>query len=120
MGLVNHYYNERFLAEDPTCRPQPHPRRRRHRHAADPVERQRAGRAPTSPRPPRSSCASCSPRRRRRYFAEETFEYPLVDGVAAAGDLPPLDSSCTRPDYQPEQLADLEGTARLIAESGLD
>ena len=53
------------------------------------------------------------------YFAEETFEYPLVEGVAAAGDLTPL-AELQPPDYRPEQLADLEGTARLIAESGLD
>ena len=53
------------------------------------------------------------------YFAEETFEYPLVDGVPPVG-AAPLDA-CAPPDYDADAARrGLEGTARLIAESGLD
>ena len=53
------------------------------------------------------------------YFAEETFEYPLVVGVAAAAGLPPLDSlAVSRVDFG-RIAAVLENTLTLIGESGL-
>lgn len=51
------------------------------------------------------------------YFAETTFEYPLIDGVAPAADLPPL-ADIQSPDIDLSDLADLEGTIALLTEVG--
>jgi iron(III) transport system substrate-binding protein len=53
----------------------------------------------------------------QRYFAEQTFEIPVVDGVAPAAELPDLDS-LTLPDIDLDRLEDLEGTLALLAEVG--
>lgn len=56
----------------------------------------------------------------QRYFADETFEYPLAAGVDPSGDVPPLDSiSTTRIDLQ-DLGGGLERTAELIEASGLN
>jgi iron(III) transport system substrate-binding protein len=55
----------------------------------------------------------------QRYFAEETYEYPLVPGIEPAVDLPPLDTLLT-PDVDYASVADsLEPTLLLIDRSGL-
>lgn len=54
----------------------------------------------------------------QRYFAEHTKEYPLVDGVAAVADLPPLDS-LEVPDIDLSDLDTLEATIRMIQDAGL-
>jgi iron(III) transport system substrate-binding protein len=53
----------------------------------------------------------------QRYFAEETFEYPLLDGVAADDRLVPL-ADIESPDIDLSDLADLEGTLTLMQEVG--
>jgi iron(III) transport system substrate-binding protein len=53
------------------------------------------------------------------YFATETFEYPLVDGVAAPEGAPEL-SEINAPDIDLSQLAGvLDMATRLVAEAGL-
>ena len=52
------------------------------------------------------------------YFAEETFEYPLVAGVDPAVELVPLDE-IESPDLDLNDLDDLEGTVALLTEVGL-
>jgi iron(III) transport system substrate-binding protein len=52
------------------------------------------------------------------YFAEETYEYPLVSGIEADPRLVPL-SDIAAPDVDLSDLADLEGTLRLIQEAGV-
>jgi iron(III) transport system substrate-binding protein len=53
------------------------------------------------------------------YFAEETFEYPLVPGVPASVDLPALDLMLTPDaDYRAVSAA-LEGALQQIMDSGL-
>lgn len=52
------------------------------------------------------------------YFANETVEYPLIDGVALPADLKPLDTIAT-PDLDLNQLEDLEGTLSLIRQAGV-
>lgn len=53
------------------------------------------------------------------YFAEETFEYPLVPGVPVSVDLPALDQMAT-PDADYRAVSEaLEGALELIIESGL-
>jgi iron(III) transport system substrate-binding protein len=54
----------------------------------------------------------------QEYFATETFEYPLIEGVAAPEGLVPL-SEIAHPDIALGDLADLRGTLDLLSEVGL-
>jgi len=54
----------------------------------------------------------------QQYFADETKEYPLVDGVEADPNLPPLDEIGT-PEIDLSDLSDLEGTLELLQEVGI-
>ena len=55
----------------------------------------------------------------QEYFATETFEYPLIDGVQANDQLPPLSSIAT-PDIDLSQLATtLDLATDLVAQAGL-
>lgn len=53
----------------------------------------------------------------QQYFAEEDYEYPLVEGVEPSGDVPPL-SSIKAPKVDLGRLDDLEGTLELLRETG--
>ena len=53
----------------------------------------------------------------QEYFAEETFEYPLAEGIATHPDLVCL-SEVKNPTIPPRDLADLDGTQRLLREAG--
>ena len=52
------------------------------------------------------------------YFAEETFEYPLVEGIDADPRFPPLDE-LEPPEVDLSELADLEGTLELLRSAGI-
>ena len=52
------------------------------------------------------------------FFAEQTQEYPLVAGVPAAAELPPLES-LQSPDIDLSDLDTLEQTLQMIEEAGL-
>jgi iron(III) transport system substrate-binding protein len=54
----------------------------------------------------------------QQYFANETHEYPLVAGIPANPELPPL-AEIASPDIDLSDLADLESTLRLIQEAGV-
>jgi len=54
----------------------------------------------------------------QQYFADETYEYPLIDGVAPNEALPPLNTIQT-PDLDLSQLEDLEGTVQLLQDVGV-
>ncbi|MGB3375117.1 MAG: extracellular solute-binding protein [Microbacterium sp.] len=54
----------------------------------------------------------------QQYFVDETFEYPLVDGVAAPEGLPPL-ADLSNPDLDLADLDDLAVTQDLLAKHGL-
>lgn len=54
----------------------------------------------------------------QRYFAEQTFEYPLAEGIAPSVDIPPL-SDLETPDIDLSDLADLRGTIELLRETGV-
>ncbi len=54
----------------------------------------------------------------QEYFAAETFEYPLVAGIAQPEGLEPL-SEIDQPDVDLGDLSDLRGTLELLAEVGL-
>jgi iron(III) transport system substrate-binding protein len=51
------------------------------------------------------------------YFGETTFEFPLIDGIAADPRLPAIDSIDT-PAVDLSELADLQGTVELLREVG--
>lgn len=53
----------------------------------------------------------------QQYFAETTFEYPLIAGVEPAAELKPLDE-VQSPDIDLSDLDDLQGTLELLAEVG--
>ena len=52
------------------------------------------------------------------YFATETSEYPLVGGVSADANLPPL-TEIQSPDIDLSDLDDLEGTLEILQEVGV-
>ena len=52
------------------------------------------------------------------YFVEQTFEYPLLPGVAAPEGLPALDS-LVNPELDLSDLDDLATTQELLARYGL-
>ena len=55
----------------------------------------------------------------QRFFAEETFEFPLVDGIAPNPDLPAL-GSLNPPEIDLSLLATvLDRATDLVAEAGL-
>lgn len=55
----------------------------------------------------------------QEYFATETFEFPLIDGVEPAEGLPAV-SEINAPDIDLSELADvLDDATRLVAEAGL-
>ncbi len=54
----------------------------------------------------------------QQYFAYETFEYPLVEGVQPNGELVPL-SEIEAPEIDLGDLDDLQGTLDLLRETGV-
>ena len=119
-GLVNHYYNHRFLEEDPGL-----PSRNHRFDAGDVgglVIPSSASVLAGSDRREEAErfIAFLLEREAQEYFAGETFEYPLAEGVPAAGDVPPLRTLRPPPGDGPDELGDIATTGRLIAEAGLN
>ena len=119
MGLVNHYYNHRFLDEDPGLPS------RNHRFDGDDIgSLVIASSVSVLEGSERSEDAAAFVRfllseDAQRYFADETFEYPLAVGVEPAGDVPPLETLDVPP-FDIDQLGGgLERTLELIDDSGL-
>jgi len=120
MGLVNHYYNERFLAEDPDL-----PSRNYVFPDGDLgalLLESAAGVLATSDQPDDAAAFVrylLSPQA-QEFFALETYEYPLAAGVQPATDLPPLDS-LDLPRVDVSALGEELGrTTELIRQSGLE
>jgi iron(III) transport system substrate-binding protein len=119
-GLVNHYYNHRFLAEDPSLPS------RNHEFAAGDIGAlvipSTASVLAASDKPDEAQAfiAFRLSKGSQEYLAQETFEYPVADGVPAATGVPPLETLEPPADEDPEQLGDIEGTGKLIAASGLN
>jgi iron(III) transport system substrate-binding protein len=119
LGLVNHYYNYRALEEDPEV-----PSRN---YSFPPTDIGSLMIASTV-----SILGSSDHKEEaaelvdfllseeaQEYFSEETFEYPLVPGVAASEVLPPFDS-LEAIDFDIDRLGgDLRTTADMISDSGL-
>lgn len=118
MGLVNHYYNYRHLAEDPDA-----PSRNHVFPGGDIgalVIEAAVGivGATDGAEDARSLIRFLLEDASQEYFAEETFEYPLVEGVEASPELPPFDSLDV-PAVDIRDLGDLQETVEMIEDSGL-
>lgn len=119
VGLVNHYYNYRFLEDDPS------------------LPSRNASFAPgdignlliASPLAILESSDQSKEAEQlmtfllndesMEFFAEETFEYPLVEGTQPSDELAPLDR-LPSPQFDIQSLGGgLQGTVELIEQSGL-
>lgn len=117
-GFVNHYYLLRQLADRPNV-----PARNHYLSGGDPgalINVAGAGVLTTSTEYAGALAVLdfMLADEAQKYFAESTFEYPLVGGVEAAPGLPPLDSIQT-PDLDLSDLEDLSGTLRLLQDAGV-
>jgi len=119
MGLVNHYYNHRFLAEDPSLPS------RNHRFApggiGNLVITSSAGIVAGTDQRDRAEefIDFLLSDEAQTYFSTQTFEYPLAASVDPSQDLPGLDPD-TLPQVDIDRLGDaLDGTVGLIQDSGL-
>ncbi len=119
VGFVNHYYLYRFLAEQGES----FPARNYHPRAGGPgalVMTAGAGILSTSKNredAERFVEFLLSPVA-QQYFASQTFEYPLVKGPLVQRGLPPF-SQFQRPNLDIEDLKDLQGTQKLLRETGV-
>jgi iron(III) transport system substrate-binding protein len=119
VGFVNHYYLFRFLAEQGES----FPARNYHPRAGGPgaiIMVAGAGILETS----RNKEAAerflefmLSPVA-QQYFAGQTFEYPVVEGVRTHRLLKPL-SELKSPEIDMADMADLKGTLNLLRETGI-
>lgn len=117
-GLVNHYYLYPKLAEDPNL-----PVANKFYSDGDPGALVNvAGTAvlDTSDRTEEAGefVEYLLSEEGQTFFAEETSEYPLVEGIEPAANLPEL-SSLTPPELDLSRLDDLDGTLALLQETGV-
>lgn len=118
VGFVNHYYLHRFLAEQGES----FPARNYYTRSADPGSVVLiAGAGVLS-----SSGNKANAEKfvefllgpvAQQYFASQTFEHPLVDGVKRAHGIPEL-STIKRPEIDVSELSDLSGTQALLRRVG--
>ena len=119
VGLVNHYYLFRFLAEEG----EDFPARNYHPRAGGPgATIMVAGAGILSTSDNRVAAEKflefMLSRVGQQYFAGQTFEYPLVEGVTVPHVLVPLEE-INHPSIPLRDLSDLEGTQRLLRDTGV-
>lgn len=120
VGLVNHYYNFRALAENPDT-----PSANHVFEAGDPGATLIVTAAGIIEGTEKVDEATqlldfLLGDRGQRYFADETFEYPLVPGVPTAGNVPPTEFGDVGGIDLDELEGGLERTRQLIADAGLE
>ncbi len=119
VGFVNHYYLYRFLAEQGES----YPARNYHPRAGGPGSLIMVAGAGILSSSKHKDLAErfvefmLSPVA-QQYFASQTFEYPLVEGVVTHRELVPLDQ-LQHPEIDLADLADLEGTLKLLRDTGV-
>jgi len=120
VGLVNHYYNFRALDEDPNV-----PSANHYFDPGDPGAILIVTGAAIVDGSERADSAArlieflLGPEG-QRYFASETFEYPLAIGAPLPGDLPPLDFAAIDVVHVDDLAGGLEQTRQMIADAGLE
>ena len=119
VGLVNHYYLFRFLEEQG----EGFPARNYHPRSGGPgatVMVAGAGilSSANNPETAEKFLNFMLSEVGQLYFTNQTFEYPLVEGVEPHSFLLPLDQ-LNIPKIPMRDLADLEGTQRLLRETGI-
>jgi iron(III) transport system substrate-binding protein len=117
VGLVNHYYLYRFLAEDPD-----YPAANKFYSDGDPgalINIAGAGVLATTDEEEGALALMeflLSPTA-QTYFSTETFEIPVTDDAEPSVELPALDT-LSLPEFDLNQLLDLQGTVDLLIEVG--
>ena len=119
VGLVNHYYLHRFLAEEGDS----FGARNYHPPAGGPgaiVMVAGVGILSASDNKENAQIFVdfLLSEEAQRYFVEETFEYPLASGIPVAEGVTPL-SEVNNPDISSAALSDLDGTQKLLREAGV-
>lgn len=117
VGLVNHYYLYGFLADDPDF-----PAANYYFPAGDPgalINVAGAGIVNTSDQPGLSQrlILYLLGHQAQQYFADETFEYPLIPGIEINPALKPLDE-IQPPEIDLSDLSDLQTTLDMLRETG--
>lgn len=119
VGFVNHYYLHRFLSEESES----FPARNYHPRAGGPgsiVLVAGAGILTTSDNKVTGEkfLEFMLSQVAQQYFASQTFEYPLVEGVSTSGLMLPL-SQINNPTVAMQDLVDLKGTQALLRKAGV-
>lgn len=119
-GLVNHYYNFRFLDEDAN-----HPGRNHQFATDDPggiliVTGAAIIEGSDNPDAAAQLIDWLLLENAQRYFADETFEYPLASGIEPSGNLPAAEFDGVGGLDLSGLEGGLEGTRELISEAGLE
>ena len=119
VGLVNHYYLFRFLAEQGES----FPARNYHPRAGGPGATIMVAGAGILEASENKDVAEkflefMLSKVGQQYFAGQTFEYPLVEGVKTPLVLVPL-SEINQPNIPVKDLTDLKGTQDLLRETGV-
>jgi len=119
VGFVNHYYLHRFLAEEGAG----FPARNYHPRAGGPgalITVAGAGILEISTRKDAAErfLTFMLSTVAQQYFASQTFEYPLVEGVAVPRGLARIDDIKTPP-LTAADLTDIKGTLELLRETGV-
>ena len=116
VGLVNHYYLLEMRAEDPGLKGALH--FFKGGDVGSLVNAAGAGvlRSSDNPDAAEAFVKFMLSKQAQRYFADKTWEYPLIEGVAAHESLPKLDE-IESPEVDLSRLADLRGTLDLLKET---
>jgi len=119
VGMVNHYYLFRFLAEEG----EDFPARNYHPRAGGPGATVMVAGAGILDSSDNRDAAEkflefMLSRVGQQYFAGQTFAYPLVEGVKVPHVLVPLDE-INHPSIPLQDLKDREGTQKLLRETGV-
>ncbi len=120
VGLVNHYYNYRALAEDPSQTTANHLFAEGDPGSLLIVTAAAIVKGSDHPTQAAELITFLLSESGQAYFAEQTYEYPLAIGVAPPQNLPPLTfQDVGGIDF--DQLGDgLAGTRQMITDAGLD
>lgn len=116
-GLVNHYYLFRFLAEDPDITATLHFFPGGDLGSLINIAGAAILKSTDQPYDALALVDYLLSDAAQEYFAQTTYEYPLVESVEPPVDLPAL-ADIETPEIDLSDLADLQGTLTMIEESG--